>query len=100
MNTHSNFFIYDENNFYNNKTVERNNLKSNWKNRKHLQTLHCNLLQNNGAAQTPNSPHIFESLHDNKNPILGHKFSDLKNDFINKEKMQSKLFSPSIKINF
>jgi hypothetical protein len=47
-----------------------------------------------------NSPYLFNSVHDTSSPLYGFKNSDLKQDYINKTQMKSRMISPSIPTNF
>ena len=49
---------------------------------------------------TNNTPHLYNSVHDNKNPLYGFRNSDLKQDYTKKEQIKSRMISPSIPTNF
>jgi hypothetical protein len=99
MNNQQDNFIYDYKNYNDNWLIVRNKTKSNWNLRKTLQSQSLEPLKHNGPSQTPNSPHIFKSIHDDDYPIIGSCKSDLKNNFMKNERFQGKLIAPSINVN-
>lgn len=99
MNNQQDFFIYDYNNYNENSSIVRNKSKSNWNLRKTLQNQELELLKHKGPSQTPNTPHIFKSIHDDNYSSIGSCKSDLKNKYIENERFQGKLIAPSINVN-
>lgn len=99
MNNIQDFFIYDYNNYNQNSLITRNRSKTNWNLRKTLQSQSLEPLKHKGPSQTPNTPHIFKSIHDDNCPSIGSCKSDLKNKFIGNERFQGKLIAPSINVN-
>lgn len=99
MNNQQDFFIYDYKNYNDNSFIVRNKSKSNWNLRKTLQSQTLEPLKHKGPSQTPNTPHIFKSIYDDKYPSIGACKSDLKNAFIENERFQGKLIAPSINVN-
>ena len=99
MNNQQDFFIYDYKNYNDNSFIVRNKSKSNWNLRKTLQSQTLEPLKHKGPSQTPNTPHIFKSIHDDHYPTIGECKSDLKNEFIQQERFQGKLIAPSINVN-
>ena len=49
---------------------------------------------------TNNTPYLYNSVHDNNNPLYGFRNSDLKQDYTKKEQIKSRMISPSIPTNF
>jgi len=47
-----------------------------------------------------NTPYLYNSIHDNGSPAYGFRNSDLKQDYINKIQMKSRMIAPSIPTNF
>lgn len=99
MNNQQDFFIYDYKNYNDNSFITRNKSKTNWNLRKTLQRQTLEPLKHKGPSQTPNTPHIFKSIHDDNYPPIGGCKSDLKNEFIQQERFQGKLIAPSINVN-
>ena len=99
MNNHTDFFIYDEKNYYDNNLIVRNKNKSNWNLRKILQEQKLEPMPIVGHSQKQNVPHVYKNIHDDSHPTIGYNISDLKNSFIMNERFQSKLISPSINLN-
>ena len=99
MNNQQDFFIYDYKNYNDNSFIVINKFKSNWNLRKTLQSQTLEPLKHKGPSQTPKTPHIFKSIHDDHYPTIGGCKSDLKNEFIQQERFQGKLIAPSINVN-
>lgn len=99
MNYQPDFFIYDKSNYFNDAPIVRNKSKSNWNLRKTLQAQHLEPLPHKGPSQTPNVPHTYKNIHDNNHPPIGNPISDMKSNFIQKERFQNKLIAPSINVN-
>jgi hypothetical protein len=92
------------------------NISSNWQYRQYMQKnandiMKFNTMQAiNTSGNNPytllntnpvgNSPYLFNSVHDTSSPLYGFKNSDLKQDYINKTQMKSRMISPSIPTNF
>jgi hypothetical protein len=68
-----------------------------------MQTIHdsgnnpYSVLNNNNINN--NQPYLYNSIHDTNNPEYGFRNSDLKQDYIKKQQMKSKMVSPSIPTN-
>ena len=95
-------------------------ISSNWKYRQYIQQnaneiMKYNTMQTiNASGNNPytlyntetveNNPYLFSSIHDTSSPAYGfHKFtknSDLKQDYITKVQMKSRMVAPSIPTNF
>ena len=45
---------------------------------------------------TNRSPYLYSSTHDTNNPAYGIRNSDLKQDYMTKEQMKTKMIAPSI----
>jgi len=99
MNNQQDFFIYDYKNYNDNSFIIRNKSTSNWNLRKTLQSQTLEPLKHKGPSQTPNTPHIFKSIHDDNYPSIGSCKSELKDRFIQQERFQGKLIAPSINVN-
>ena len=93
------------------------NIKTNWEYRQYLQnnanhimkyntmeaiyTTGINPVMENQEQSTKNSPFIFKSTHDTNKPVYGYNNTDLKNFYLSREQLQSRLISPSIPtVNF
>lgn len=91
-------------------------INSNWKYRQYIQKnanqiMKYNTMQSiNASGNNPytilntntieNSPYLYNSIYDTNNPRFGFSNSDLKQDYINKVQMKSRMISPSIPTNF
>lgn len=100
----------------NNKILVESGINSNWKYRQYIQKnanqiMKYNTMQTiNNSGNNPYSilntnttnhnPHLYTSTHDTNNPIYGFRNSDLKQSYITREQMKSRMISPSIQTNF
>lgn len=92
------------------------NISSNWQYRQYMQKnandiMKFNSMQAiNNSGNNPytilntnpvgNTPHLYNSVHDNNNPTFGFRNSDLKDNYIKNTQIKSKMISPSIPTNF
>ena len=100
----------------NKKMLSENGITSNWKYRQYMQK-NANQLMKFNTMQTINdsgnnpysvlntnttnsSPYLYRSTHDTVNPEYGFRNSDLKQAYMTKIQMKSKMISPSIPTNF
>jgi hypothetical protein len=90
-------------------------LSSNWKYRQYMQQNANQIMKYNtmesinasgnnpysilNTAQINTSPYLYKNTHDTNNPIYGFRNSDLKQDFMRKEQLQSRMVAPSISTN-
>jgi hypothetical protein len=98
-----------------NNTIRHNeNIKTNWQYRKYLTdnaveimnaNIHnyCNetgLPDHYDTMATPSSnvPYMFNNIYDNNRPGFGYNNSDLKNPYLSREQLQSRMIAPSIYI--
>ena len=91
-------------------------ISSNWKYRQYMQKnaneiMKFNTMQSiNTSGNNPytvlntksveNTPYLYSSIHDTSNPAYGFRNSDLKQDYITKTQMKSRMVAPSIPTNF
>jgi hypothetical protein len=91
-------------------------ITSNWKYRQYMQQnanqiMKYNTMESINASgnnpysvlntnETNKSPHLYSNIHDTNNPLYGFRNSDLKNDFMKKEQMKSRMVSPYIPTKF
>lgn len=91
-------------------------INSNWKYRQYMQKnandiMKFNTMQSiNTSGNNPytvlntnsigNTPYLYNSLHDTTHPAYGFRNSDLKQDYISKQQIKSRMISPSIPTNF
>jgi hypothetical protein len=91
-------------------------ISSNWKYRQYMQKnaneiMKFNTMQSiNTSGNNPytvlntkpveNTPYLYSSIHDTSNPAYGFRNSDLKQDYITKTQMKSRMIAPSIPTNF
>lgn len=97
----------------NKQILNDSGINSNWKYRQYMQKNAKNIMKTNSMqamqdsgnnsyvdtlnTKTINSPLLYKSIHDNSEPRFGRN-SDLKNDFISKQKINAKMTSPSIRV--
>jgi hypothetical protein len=96
----------------NNKIHAESGITSNWKYRQYIQNNANHIMKYNSmeyiyasgnnpyfqSSETPidtNVPHRFSSLHDPSYPNYGGNNSDLKQDFLKKQQMTSRMISPA-----
>jgi hypothetical protein len=91
-------------------------INSNWKYRQYIQKnaneiMKYNTMQYiNASGNNPytllntetvgNTPYLYNSVHDTNKPLYGFRDSDLKQDYISKEQIKSRMIAPSISTNF
>jgi len=110
--------IFNEDSRNNQKLVNKSSLDSNWKYRQYMQQNANNIMKyntmqsisssgnnpytnanayTNAYTNTNKSVHLYSSTHDNNNPN-GYKYSDLKDEYLKKEQMKSRMISPNFAI--
>ena len=91
-------------------------ISSNWKYRQYMQQNAKDIMKYNtmqsiytsgnnpytlqNTEQTNTSPFLYNSVHDSNNPSYGYRNSDLKQDYMTKEQMRSRMVAPSISTEF
>ena len=91
-------------------------ISSNWKYRQYMQKnaneiMKFNTMQSiNTSGNNPytvlntktvgNTPYLYNSIHDISRPEYGFRNSDLKQDYISKQQIKSRMVAPSIPTNF
>ena len=91
-------------------------INSNWKYRQYMQKnaneiMKFNTMQSiNTSGNNPytvlntktvgNTPYLYNSIHDISRPEYGFRNSDLKQDYISKQQIKSRMVAPSIPTNF
>ena len=91
-------------------------ISSNWKYRQYMQKnaneiMKYNTMQTiNTSGNNPytllntkpveNTPYLYNSVHDTSSPAYGFRNSDLKQDYMTKVQMKSRMVAPSIPTNF
>lgn len=100
----------------NQQILNYSGINSNWKYRQYMQQ-HANQIMKYNTMQsintsgnnpysilnthtTNNRPHLYTSTYDNNHPEYGFRHSDLKQEYMTKEQMKSRMISPSIQTNF
>jgi len=99
----------------NNKIREKENIKTNWEYRQYLtnnalQVMKYNTLEgcyelglnpysHTNNAKSNNVPFQFQSTHDTNVPTFGYNNSDLKNQYLSREQLQSRLISPALQLS-
>ena len=117
MNDGRNYASWQPEAVINDNIKKEANIKTNWEYRQYLQNnanyiMKYNTMEaiyttgvNPVIAQTEpsnkNSPYVFKSTHDTNKPTYGYNNTDLKNFYLSREQLQSRLISPSIPtVNF
>ena len=109
------FSLWQPFNETNKKIQIESQLDSNWKYRQYMQKNANQIMKYNTMSSiqdsgnnpytllntvvTNNNPYLYTSTHDNSKPLYGYRNSDLKQDYMKKEQMQSRLISPIIPTN-
>jgi hypothetical protein len=91
-------------------------ISSNWKYRQYIQKNANEIMKYNtmeyinSSGNNPytllnikpvqNTPYLYNSVHDTNNPPYGFRNSDLKQDYIKKVQMRSRMVAPNISTNF
>jgi hypothetical protein len=99
----------------NNKIQLSESITSNWEYRKYMQSNGLNVMKYNYLSSsselgiTPNSnmnttsslnvPYLYKNRFDNSTPSYGYSNSDLKNPYLSRQQLNSRIISPSININ-
>lgn len=99
-----------------NKITVTTNSNSNWQYRQQLQNNANNIMKFNTMSAmndsgnnpysvkntnpTNNNPHLHKSVYDSSSPIYGLNNSDLKQDYVTKEKMNARMIAPTIPTNY
>jgi len=100
----------------NQKILVDTGIKSNWQYRQYMQKNANQIMKYNTmesiytSGNNPyinmnnetvnNTPYIYTSVHDTSSPLYGFRNSDLKQDYVTKEKMTSRMIAPNIPTNF
>lgn len=96
----------------NQKILVDTNIRSNWKYRQYMQKNATDIMKFNtmqsihtsgnnpytiaNTNPSNSTPHLYTSIHDTNNPSYGFRDSDLKQDFLNKQQLKSRMIAPSI----
>jgi hypothetical protein len=91
-------------------------ISSNWKYRQYMQKNANDIMKYNtmqsihtsgnnpytllNTKPVGNTPYLYNSVHDTSSPAYGFRNSDLKQDYMTKEQMKSRMVAPSIPTNF
>lgn len=112
MNDGRNYSSWQPDALVNERIKNQEGIKSNWNYRQYLQNNALKIMQYNNSeacydlgldphsqtGNTPSSnvPHMFKSSFDTSRPGFGYSNSDLKNPYITREQLNSRLIAPSI----
>jgi len=115
MSDGRNFSTWLPESVINQELQQKSGLHSNWDYRRYLQKNANNIMKYNqmdsvqSSGNYPinyinqnisnNSPFIFKSTHDKSIPAYGYNNSDLKQTYLSREQLNSRLISPSIPTN-
>ncbi len=110
-----NFSSWQPDALVNNKIRKQENITSNWAYRQYLTNNATTIMKFNNLEActdlglpshtmmntTPSSnvPHLYSSNFDTSNPGYSYKNSDLKNPYLSREQLQSRMISPQISSN-
>ena len=116
MSDGRNYSSWQPESVLNDKIKQDAGINSNWKYRQYLQQNANNIMKFNmmetisnsgnnpyavdNKTPSPNVPHLFTSTHDTSSTAFGLNNSDLKRDFMTKQKMSARMVSPSIQTNW
>ena len=122
INNTNNYFSQQPEAAINTKIQQQEGIRSNWEYRKYLQNNAQNIMKinymesvnasgNNPKAynsspgqavssSSTNTPFVFLSTHDKRTPKYGYNESDLKNDYITKYQLNTRMIAPSISTKF
>lgn len=112
-----NYSAYQPEALTNTQLQKQNNIKSSWKYRQYLQRNARDIMKyntveyiqssgNNPYIMVPNNisttnvPHRFKGVHDTSSPAFGLNDSDLKHNYMTKERINARMIAPSIPTNF
>jgi hypothetical protein len=100
----------------NKKIIDDAGIQTNWQYRQYIQKNANDIMKYNtmqsiqASGNNPytllntkpvqNTPYLYNSVHDTSIPPYGFKNSDLKQNYMTKEQMKSRMVSPSISTNF
>ena len=112
----ANYNLWQPEALTNNKIQVNSGINSNWKYRQYMQKNANQIMKYNtmesinnsgnnpytilNTKQTNTSPHLYKSIYDNNDLTYLTKNSDLKQDYLKKEQMKSRMVSPYISTNF
>ncbi len=99
-----------------NAIVSDSGITSNWKYRQYIQKNANEIMKSNAmdyinsSGNNPytlmntntvgNTPFLYSSVHDDSQPLYGYKMTDLKQSYLTKERMKSRMIAPTIPTNF
>jgi hypothetical protein len=103
----NNFYTYQPESYINNSIHEQANIKSNWSYRRYIQENANNIMKFNSMeainasgnnpytlynnTNGPNVPFIYNNIYDNRQSIYDTNYSDLKSEYLHKERQKLKL---------
>jgi hypothetical protein len=106
---------YSLENIENYKLIKYENINTNWKYRRYLQNNSNNIMKYNNInifqeignnpymlinkQQTNNIPFLFNNIHQQNFPIINYPNTDLRKEYIKKQRFNTRLISPQININ-
>ena len=112
MNDGRNYSTWEPESIVNSKIQKKEGIKSNWEYRQYLQNNANNIMKYNymdfshSSGNNPNtyvnnnsssnSPFVFKSTHDKRKPSYGYSNSDLKQNYLSREQLNSRMAAPSI----
>lgn len=113
---HQSYTLWQPFNKTNQKIQTETGIKTNWNYRQYMQNNANNIMKYNTMSSiyesgnnpytvqntnvVNNNPYLYHSVHDNGKPLYGFRNSDLKQDYMTKERMKSRMIAPSIPTNF
>ena len=108
------FTAYDTAEAYGEKIKQKEGISTNWEYRQYLQKNACKIMKYNNIEcfydlglnpgvtndkKSSNSPLLYNCVDDNRQPPYGYCNSNLKNYYLSREQINSKMISPSINLN-
>lgn len=112
-----NYAAYQPESLINTQLQKQNQINSSWKHRQYLQRNAKDIMKHNTMEHiqasgnnpyiivpdnisTTNIPYTFKNVHDTSSPAFGLNDSDLKRNYMIKERINSRMIAPTIPTNF
>jgi len=115
MSDGRNYSSYTPDAAVNDKIKHDAQITTNWGYRQYLQNNALQIMKYNTAescyatgvnpssvvntTSTPNTPFLFKGTNDTRKPAIGYNNNELKNPYLSREELNSKMISPSINTN-
>lgn len=107
--------VYQAESVVNNNLQKKSNITSNWAYRQYLQNNAIDIMKYNtyqaiyssgnnpyilnNNVEANQTPFLYNSVHDNRQPKVSHPNTDLRNNYLEREQFRSRMISPAIPAN-